>query len=183
MEMSHQSHILKAQFAMLCDQGYYTSRVRGYCKNDLVFIYTFDNKIRYNFVGKSQHSIDNFKIQKRIIWNMTKSRNRDSCRQLFRRIEILPLQFQYIFSVLLLLFVVKNKDLYITNLEIHNFTTRLNINPPGCNLTVVQKGAHYSGIKLFNKLPLKIKSLTKDIKLFKPALKRFHNLKFILYIG
>jgi len=38
---------------------------------------------------------------------------------------------------------------------------------------VFQKGAYYSGIKLFNHLPLNIKSLTNAIKLFKPALKRF----------
>jgi len=105
---------------------------------------------------------------------MTKSKSRDSCRQLLTRLEILPLQSQYIFSVLLL-FVAKNKGLYITNQEIHNITTRSNINlhPLVCNLTVFQKGAYYSGIKLFNHLPLKIKSLTNEIKLFKPALIRF----------
>ena len=113
------------------------------------------------FGGNSPHITDIFKIQKRIIRIMTKSRSRDSCRQLFKRLGILPLQSQYIFSVLLLLFVVKNKDLYTTNQEIHNITTRSNTNlhPPVCNLTVFQKGAYYSGIKLFNHLPLKIKSL------------------------
>jgi hypothetical protein len=106
---------------------------------------------------------------------MTKSRSRNSCRQLFRRQEILLLQSQYIFSVLL--FVVKNKVLYTSNQEIHNINTRSNINlhPPVCNLTVFQKRAYYSHIKLFNQLPLK-KSLTNEIKLFKPALKRFLNL-------
>jgi hypothetical protein len=128
------------------------------------------------FWGNSPQNIDTFKIQKRIIWIMTKSRSRDSCRHLFKGLEILPLQSQYIFSVLL--FVVKNKDLYTTNQEIHNINTRSNINlhPPVCNLTVFQKGAYFSGIKLFKHLPLKLKSLSNDIKLFKPALKRFHNL-------
>jgi len=72
--------------------------------------------------------------------------NRDSCRQLFTRLEILPLQSQYTFSVLL--FVAKNKDLYITNQEIHNITKRsyINLHPLVCNLTVFQKGAYYSGI-------------------------------------
>ena len=111
------------------------------------------------------------------VWIMTKSRSRDSCRQLFKRLEILPLQSQYIFSVLL--FVVKNKYLYTTNQEIHNVTTRsdTNLQPPVCNLTVFQKGAYYSSIKLFNHLPLKIKSLSNEIKVFKPALKRFLNLR------
>ena len=73
---------------------------------------------------------------------MTKSRNRDSSRQLFRRLEISPLQSQYIFS--LLLFVVNNKDLYTTNQEIHNITKRTNINlhPTVCNLIYcVPKGS------------------------------------------
>jgi len=76
---------------------------------------------------------------------MTKPTSRDSYRQLFRRLVILPLQSQYVFSVLL--FVVKNKDLYTINQEMHNITTRLNIklHPPVCNLTVFQKRAYYSG--------------------------------------
>ena len=125
------------------------------------------------FWGNSPHSFDIFKNQKRIIRVMTKPTSRHFCRQLFTRLEILPLQSQYIFSVLLL-FVVKNKDLYTTNQEIHNITTRSNRNlhPPVSNLTVFQKGA----IKLFNHLTLKIKSITNEIKLFKPALKRFLNL-------
>jgi hypothetical protein len=128
------------------------------------------------FWGNSPHNTDIFKIQKRIIQIMTKSRSRDSCRQLFERLEILLLQSQYIFSILL--FVVKNKDLYTTNQEIHNFNIRSNINlhPPVCNLNIFQKGAYFSGMKLFNHLPLEIKSLSNEIKLFKPALKRFLNL-------
>ena len=102
------------------------------------------------FWENSPHNTDIFKIQKRIIWIMTKSRSRDSCRHLFKRLEIQPLQSQYIFSVLL--FVVKYNDLYSTNQEIHNINTRPNINLhlPVCNLTLFQKGAYFSGIKLFN---------------------------------
>jgi hypothetical protein len=104
---------------------------------------------------------------------MTKTRSRDSRRQLFKWLEILSLQSQYLFS--LLLFVVRNKVLYTTNQEIHNINTRSNINLqlPVCNLTVFQNGAYFSGIKLFNHLPPKIKSLSNEIKLFKPALKGF----------
>ena len=49
-----------------------------------------------------------FKAQKRIIRTMTNSSNSASCRQLFKRLGILPLQSQYIFSVVW--FVVKNKE-------------------------------------------------------------------------
>jgi len=44
--------------------------------------------------GNLPHSTDMFKIQKWIIWIMTKSRSRDSCRQLFKILEILSLQYQ-----------------------------------------------------------------------------------------
>ena len=50
------------------------------------------------------------------------ARNRDSCRQLFKNLKILPLKSQYIFS--LLLFVAENRDLYESNSEIHNINTR-----------------------------------------------------------
>jgi hypothetical protein len=160
---------------MLCNQGYYTSHVRRYFK--MIYHSYVHSIITYSIVlgGNSPHNTDIFKIQKQIILIMTKSRSRDSCRQLFKRMEILPLQSQYIFSVLL--FVVKNKDLYSTNQEIHNINTGSNINLhlPVCNLTLFQKGAYFSGIKLFNHLPLRIKSLSNEIKLFKPALKRFLN--------
>jgi len=127
------------------------------------------------FWVNSPHNTDIFKIQKRIIWIMTKSRSRDSCRQLLKQLEILLLQSQYIFSVLL--FVVKNKDLHSTNQEIHNINTRSNINLhlPVCNLTLFQKGVYFSGIKLLNHLPPRKESLSNEIKLFKPALKRFLN--------
>jgi hypothetical protein len=85
------------------------------------------------FWENSPHNTDIFKIQKRIIWIMTKTRSRDSCRQLFKQLEIQHLQSQYTFSVLL--FVVKYNDLYSTNQEIRNINTRPNINLhlPVCN--------------------------------------------------
>jgi hypothetical protein len=39
-------------------------------------------------------------------------------------------------------------------------------------LTKVQKGAYYSGIKIFNNLPVKLKELSNDQKSFEAALKR-----------
>ena len=92
------------------------------------------------FWGNSPHSNYIFKIQKRIIRIMTKSKRRDSCRQLFKRLEILPLKSQYVLSTLL--FVVKNNDLFTTNQEIHNVNTRCNTNshPPICKVRVFQKG-------------------------------------------
>ena len=123
------------------------------------------------FRGNSTHAIKIFKMKKRIIRTMTKSVSRVSCRQLFKKLEILPIQSQYILSLLSL--VGTNKDQFTNNLEIHNINTRhnLNLHPPAYNLTLSQKGPYFYGIKLFNLLPPQIKWLTEEEKLFKPALK------------
>jgi hypothetical protein len=43
--------------------------------------------------------------------------------------------------------------------------------------TTYQKGPYYFGIKLFNHLPLNIKELIHNVKLFKVALRAFLNTK------
>jgi hypothetical protein len=73
----------------------------------------------------------------------------DSCKELFKKMETLPLQSQFIFS--LLLFVVNNRDQFKSNSEIYGRNTRHtnNLHYPICNLTVFQKGVYYFGIKVF----------------------------------
>jgi hypothetical protein len=56
--------------------------------------------------GNQPHSEKIFKLQKRVIRVITHSKMRDSCRELFKRLEILPLYSQYIFC--LSMFIVKN---------------------------------------------------------------------------
>jgi hypothetical protein len=121
------------------------------------------------FWDNSPYNTDIFKTQKWIIRIMTKSRSRDPCRWLFKQLEILPLQS------ILCITICGKKQLYTSNQDIHNINTRSNINlhSPVCNLIIFQKGVYFSGIKLFNHLPLKIKSLSNEIKLFKLVLKKF----------
>ena len=70
---------------------------------------------------------------------MTNSKKMDSCPELFNTMEILPLDSQKIF--LLLLCVVNNKHLFTQNLEVHNHDTRSanKFNLPITNLTKYQK--------------------------------------------
>jgi len=111
------------------------------------------------FWGISTHSKIIFKIQKRITRIVMNSCNKDSCRDLFKKLYILPLQSQYIFS--LLIFVVKNKDLFRTNLDVHSFNTRshYDLHIPAVNLAVFQKGVWYAGIKIYNHLPPTLEQL------------------------
>jgi hypothetical protein len=121
------------------------------------------------FWGNSHLSDSIFKIQKRIIRFITSSGTYDSCREL----QILPLQSQYIFS--LLVFVIKNGSCFISNSDIHDINTRYNHNfhLPSTNLTLVQKGVLFSGSTIYNHLPLNIKMLSKDMKHFKSSLRTY----------
>jgi hypothetical protein len=64
------------------------------------------------FWGISTYGKIIFKIQKRIIRIITNCDDKASYRELFKKLHVLPLQSQYIFSVLM--FVVKNKDFFKT---------------------------------------------------------------------
>jgi hypothetical protein len=124
------------------------------------------------FWGNSHLSTKIFKIQKRIIRIITNIGRRDSCRQLFTQLQILPLPSQYIFSLLVF---VNNRELFLTNSEIHGINTRYNHNLhlPTTNLTLVQKGVLYSGSKIYNCLPSSIKAHSNDAKSFKTTLKSY----------
>jgi hypothetical protein len=70
---------------------------------------------------------------------MVNNGKHDSCRNLYKQLQILTLPSQYTFS--LLVFVVKNRDQFLPNSEIHDINTRYNYNLhlPATNLTLVQK--------------------------------------------
>jgi hypothetical protein len=118
-----------------------------------------------------------FKKRVRIITN---TGNRDSCRQLFKQLQILSLPSQYIFS--LLVFVNKNRGLFQSNSVIHDLNTRFNHNLhlPSANSTSVQKAVLYSGSKIYNHLPSNIKVSSNDTKLFKSTLKSY-NIEHMLF--
>ena len=65
--------------------------------------------------------------------------SRVSCRNLFKKLQIWPLTSQYMLS--LLMFVVQNKNLFLTNNENHNSETRQrnDLYLPQANLTIYQK--------------------------------------------
>ena len=90
--------------------------------------------------------------------------NRESCRNLFKELNILPLMSQYILS--LFKFVSNNKEQYFANSEIHNINTRHNsdLYLPMTHLNIYQKGAYYSGIRIFNSLPRDIKIIQEHLK-------------------
>ena len=122
------------------------------------------------FWGNSPHSIKIFRMQKRIVRIMIGCKGRVSCRNLFRRLEILTFVSEYILS--LLLFVVKNRNLFILNSDNQTKRTRQfsNFYQPITNLTIYQREVYYMGIKIFNNLSSYIKDICNNIRKFEICL-------------
>jgi hypothetical protein len=131
------------------------------------------------FWGTSSYSMKIFRLQKGIIGIIFGCKSRDSCRQLFTEIQILPLPSQYILT--LLLFVIKNKNHYKVNLEVHNIDIKQHsdLHQPLPSLVKYQKGVYCCGIKVFNCLPSNIQDKSDNPREFKLIFKHFlHNNSF-----
>ena len=126
------------------------------------------------FTGNSCHSIQVFRIQKKAIRIIMGHGNRESCRNLFKELKILPLVSQYILS--LLTFVLNNREQYFANSEIHNINTRhtSNLHLPSAHFNIYQKIVYYSGIKTFSSLPWDIKTFIDNPRTFEKAVKYFY---------
>jgi hypothetical protein len=100
-------------------------------------------------------------------------RKKVSCSNLFRKLKILLLMSQYILSVMM--FIIKNKNQFTINSEIHNIHTSQHtyLHQPTSNLTGYQQGIYYSGIRVYSNLPVRIKQLSDDPKNFELQLKKF----------
>ena len=92
---------------------------------------------------------------------------------MFKELKILLLSSQYIFS--LLLFVVKNKDIFTPNSGIYTIHTRhsTDLHPPLLHLSKTQKSVYFSGINIFNYLSQYVKELSHYVTTFRYALKNF----------
>jgi hypothetical protein len=97
---------------------------------------------------------------------------RNSCVSLYKRLEILSLPCEYIFS--LMKFIVNNQEYFQTNSAVRNVNTR-NKNQshrPIANLSCFQRSVYYAGIKIFNSLPFSLSDLINKRAQFEVALKR-----------
>jgi hypothetical protein len=83
----------------LCTACYAIRTLKPFmCQENLKSVYYsyFHSLITYGIIfwGNSSHRIHVFRLQKRVIRIITGSRPRDSCRQLFKKLGILPLTLQ-----------------------------------------------------------------------------------------
>jgi hypothetical protein len=117
-----------------------------------------------------------FKMQKRAIRIVTGSKNRDSCRDLFKNLKILPFHSQHILS--LLLFVVDNKSTYTLNSNIQSINIRQTFTLHQHSANLYRK-RHSFHIKVFSSLP---QSHLKKNLIILSNLKRHSNVTYLLLL-
>jgi hypothetical protein len=94
-------------------------------RNHLVIYFSYFHSIMsYGIIFWGNSSISNniFRLQEGVVRIITNIRSRDSCKEQFKKLQILPLQSQYILS--LLLFVINSNDMFEHNCAIHTINTR-----------------------------------------------------------
>ena len=93
---------------------------------------------------------------------MSGVRSRSSCRNLFKKLNILPIACQYILC--LMLFIVDKQKYSLTNAYERGLDTgnKNSLYLPIVSLSCVQKGVSYSGVKIFSSLPSNIQSYRND---------------------
>jgi hypothetical protein len=106
---------------------------------------------------------------------MVGAHSRTPYRNLFKKLEILPVPCQYVFS--LMNSFVSNQESFQTNSSVHSINTRNehHIHRPVANLSCFQKSAFYSSSRIFNSLPYSVTNLKNEKAQFKVALRRYLN--------
>ena len=90
----------------------------------MVYYAFFHSVIRYGtvFYGNSSNICKDFKLQKKVIKIMPGVQSRVSCRGFFRKLDILPISYQYILS--LMFFIIDNPNSFQSGSEVHGLNTR-----------------------------------------------------------
>jgi len=134
----------------------------------------FESRLRYGIIfwGCDGKSKGLFRLQKKVIRLITDTHKRESCRPIFMKFKILTLASLYIFEMLC--FINKYQGIMKHNFDVHAHNTRMkhDLHIHHCNTVLYQKSVINMGVKLFNKLPLQIKTLYNS-KTFKRVVKTF----------
>jgi hypothetical protein len=90
-----------------------------------IYFAYFHSLIKYEIIwggGNSSDSKKIFTLQKKIVRTMMGVKSLNSCRELFKRLQILSLPCEYIFS--LINFIINNQERSQINSAVHNVNTR-----------------------------------------------------------
>lgn len=163
--LSWESHInnLSKQLTSVC---YAIYRLRQITSTETILSYYyahFLSRISYGIIcwGSSSNSQRIFRIQKRAVRNITGASKYTSCREIFKKLKILPLFCIYILHILL--YMRNNINQFLPNNFNHDYNTRSadDLLIPRHNLSKYEESPQYMGIMLYNKIPPRIKNLDK----------------------
>jgi hypothetical protein len=126
------------------------------------------------FSGAHPHQCKVFlRFKKKAVGVMLRLGPRSSCREGFKKMGILTVPCLYIYAMMM--FVVKNRNIYQTNNFIHNINTRQQekLHVSSVRLSSIQRGVHYSSIRIYNNQPQSIYILKDNVNIFKQRSKNF----------
>jgi len=137
---------------------YYAVRSMFHISNNVtlksIYFAYFQSIVLYGIIlgGNSSNSRRIFTLQKKLIRIMVGIHTRTPRKSLFKKLEILLVPPQYIFS--LMNFLVDNQKNFKTHSSVHSIDTRNkdHFHKPFANLSCFQKSAFYSGTRIFNSL-------------------------------
>jgi hypothetical protein len=112
----------------------------------LIYFAYFHNLMKYRIIfwGNSSDSKMVFTLEKKTVRIIVGTKPQTPCRDLFKKLKILPLPCKYMFS--LLNFIINNLEHFQTNSAIHCVNTRNKhrLHRPVANLTCFLKSTYYS---------------------------------------
>jgi len=158
--------------------------VRSYLSYEIVrkiYFSHFHSIMSYGIIfwGSSSENNSVFKTQTRTIRVIVNSSSGTFSNELFKELQILILHCQCIYS--LTMFVTNNRQLFKSNSDDHNLSTRYNcdLHLPTANLTIF----FYLGIIMYNHLPQSLKELSHSVRWFRLTMNRIFFKKSLLFIG
>lgn len=139
-----------------------------------IYFAHFHAYLKYGLIfwGSDRKSKTIFKLQKRVVRIISGVSRLASCRQLFKGLNVLPLPCMYIFEIVC--HVKLHLEMLEQNNVVHNHNTRqkLNLHAQFCRTKAYKKGVLNMGIKLYNKIPNKIREVEK-IRQFKKVMRSY----------
>ena len=174
LKWNHHCDLLKLKL----NTGYYLINflqkvTHPYVTRSLYFA-CFHPHLKYGITlwGGDPHSVEIFKLQKKVIRVMCKVDQLTSCRHLFQKLRIFPLPCLFISEMVCWIKYFRGK--LICNSDLYNYDTRHNtdLHALTCRTNIAKDNGLGLGIKLFNKLPNSIKILEPKHK-FKTGVNNF----------
>jgi len=138
----------------------------------MIYYAYFQSRMKYGIIfwGRDWDSVKVFHVQRRVIRLISGVKTRDPCRHIFMEYRILTVASLHILE--LLCFIKKFIGYLKHNFLIHIYNKRSNIDlhTVSCNTALFQRSVVDMCVKLHNRLPERIKTLS-DFKSFKRHVK------------